>query len=1051
MVPVLLKGLTVNPADPFFFEFLVDTGDSGLKAGVDDEAIRKEGEKLARYFLASLTLPEKDQWVNLSPYEKDRMMTGELGETELGRDMLAQDYLLKQLTASFLHPDKGLGREFWQRVYAKADLSVLDIPANAFNKVWVVAEKADIFVKDRTVFVVNGHLKVLLESDYLAMRQDPAAGPNPPLQDDTDRALREVVVPEIEREVNEGANFANLRQVFYSVILATWYKRHLKESLLTRVYADKAKTAGVGRSDSLDPQAIYDRYVAAYKKGVVNLVRDDPGPDGESVPRRYFSGGEVLVPQDFAMSTAEHAARSLAGDLLSLQVRSQRTADVAQIKTSIYNDAEAAARGEQAPGGALFRAGVRLAGMAFIFGTGNNGFALDKHGNPVTDDGAIMELGHSIVLTPQGWVFRGRDNRGRRPELAAGESSFEQNFNGLGIARRFSRILDADRLIEAQLSLSAGETAAGLFELINRDLPVTDTGAIVRQKDAVDRVLRAITTALLREQETDVQASQVRVSLFVRQLAFDIGQALSSLLAQYHAQAWVRNFIMVSGIGENFAKPEAGSKLPDIFVSNIRTGVFTGLTSRGITDREAEEIADGVRRSSLTWQREVMAAALTGDDLEALGVGAGEAVYSLGYSVGGTKIGVAVLDRNGNIVYFLDQLWVSRDPALFIQEMIILGQKALQDKSIDRRAVIKTGVSFAGPVNAQTGVIGPDAPPNLPFLLGYNLPEEFRSAWANTLPPGDAAMSGTESRFPSYDKALERDGTMVMPMPAPGALDWYEVSAGEHQLHFGIYRGRGTQGLLYFQGAAGPRAKKVKFLDMETGRTDKRETEVRTPAGTLVADFTHHRGQVTLRWAFVQPGRVWRRAIDTGMQVLSGKTVPLSWFHANRDNSVLLPLTAGRRVALARPGDGKKSFFVEIADGRIRVTDEAGGAPKTWNRLRGLLRMDEQTVVLIQKADGAVHIQKMPGTFEVNVSSVPADAAMRSGEAAFNTVSDRGLPPGGIDMNTSRMDMSQKGTAMDMTFDPALLEEFRRGDFSGIRPVALSVTPLDAGAVFGIK
>jgi len=35
-----------------------------------------------------------------------------------------------------------------------------------------------------------------------------------------------------EKEVNEGRNFANLRQVFSGMILAVWYKHALKESLL---------------------------------------------------------------------------------------------------------------------------------------------------------------------------------------------------------------------------------------------------------------------------------------------------------------------------------------------------------------------------------------------------------------------------------------------------------------------------------------------------------------------------------------------------------------------------------------------------------------------------------------------------------------------------------------------------------------------------------------------------------------------------------------------------------------------------------------------------
>ena len=38
-----------------------------------------------------------------------------------GRDLLAQDYLLKQLAASLMYPEDELGKEFWGRVYQKAN------------------------------------------------------------------------------------------------------------------------------------------------------------------------------------------------------------------------------------------------------------------------------------------------------------------------------------------------------------------------------------------------------------------------------------------------------------------------------------------------------------------------------------------------------------------------------------------------------------------------------------------------------------------------------------------------------------------------------------------------------------------------------------------------------------------------------------------------------------------------------------------------------------------------------------------------------------------
>src|ERR1700733_3851915 len=170
--PVIIKGLTVHKDNPFLFDFIVDVGQDNMSG----EPLKKEGEKLIKYFLASLAIPDKDVWVNLSPYEKNRMIPEALGQTDMGRDLLEQDYILKQITASLIYPEKQLGKEFWSRVYAKAQkqFGTTQIPVNTFNKVWIMADKAEVFEHNQTAFVVDSHLKVMLEEDYLALRKHSA-------------------------------------------------------------------------------------------------------------------------------------------------------------------------------------------------------------------------------------------------------------------------------------------------------------------------------------------------------------------------------------------------------------------------------------------------------------------------------------------------------------------------------------------------------------------------------------------------------------------------------------------------------------------------------------------------------------------------------------------------------------------------------------------------------------------------------------------------------------------------------------------------------------
>jgi len=169
-VPVMLRGIQLQPDKPLEFGFLIDSGNTGL-AG---DALKQQTEQLVKYFLTALTVPDEHLWVNLSPGEDNRVIPEDFGITAMGRDLLAQDYILKQLTASLIHPDQELGKEFWKRVSDKVreQFNGADIPTDAFSRVWVVPDKALVLENNGTAFIAESRLKVLLEEDYHAMHDN---------------------------------------------------------------------------------------------------------------------------------------------------------------------------------------------------------------------------------------------------------------------------------------------------------------------------------------------------------------------------------------------------------------------------------------------------------------------------------------------------------------------------------------------------------------------------------------------------------------------------------------------------------------------------------------------------------------------------------------------------------------------------------------------------------------------------------------------------------------------------------------------------------------
>ena len=83
------------------------------------------------------------------------------GLTEMGRDLLAEDYMLKQITASLIYPEGETGKKFWKRIYEEAEkkFGTTNIPVNTFNKVWIVPEKAVVYenAKAGTAYVVEAN------------------------------------------------------------------------------------------------------------------------------------------------------------------------------------------------------------------------------------------------------------------------------------------------------------------------------------------------------------------------------------------------------------------------------------------------------------------------------------------------------------------------------------------------------------------------------------------------------------------------------------------------------------------------------------------------------------------------------------------------------------------------------------------------------------------------------------------------------------------------------------------------------------------------------
>lgn len=353
-IPALLKGLFVPRDTLLKLQFTVDSGHDNSESSVE----RKNSEKLIDYFLSCLATKQKDFWVNLSEYESNRMVPDVLDGTQIGRDMLAQDCLLKQLTSSLLHPDTETGRSYWQEVYRRANklFGTTSIPVTCYHKVWMQPSSASVYSTDlptkiddstanilkpyakkkgRFAFITEAKIMVKCEEDYYAIKANMKA--EELKKDNTISAERnslynfitpifkDIILPEIEDEVNNGLNFSPIRQVVHSLILSKWFKEEFSDmadynSLVNTGLPNKYRptfkhsslkgksqsiindspeqirpkenTIGsLNASDVLDNQKFHEIYSKLYKEGLFRVVRREvDSQTGNIMTRIYFSG-----------------------------------------------------------------------------------------------------------------------------------------------------------------------------------------------------------------------------------------------------------------------------------------------------------------------------------------------------------------------------------------------------------------------------------------------------------------------------------------------------------------------------------------------------------------------------------------------------------------------------------------------------------------------------------------------------------------------------------------------------------------------------------------
>lgn len=280
--------------------------DKGDRRNPQQPQAQKTAAALMEYFQVGITLPDSAFWVNLRPDGEGEIIDPLLEKTDLGRIFLETDLALKKDLAGAISPATADGRKYWNKLYARAEalFGTREVVIPTLTRPWIVPGEIIVRQSAESVYVYKAILNVKLEQDHLQNSKEYTFDDQRmrELNEYSTQLARELVLPGLTRKVNSSKTYAAFRQVFYSLILAKWYKQNFKGT--SAEYAERIETRNLSGLSSKAPwskESYFEAYRTSFSEGEYNS-RENVSTAKGTVIRNCTSGGispEIMSGVDF--------------------------------------------------------------------------------------------------------------------------------------------------------------------------------------------------------------------------------------------------------------------------------------------------------------------------------------------------------------------------------------------------------------------------------------------------------------------------------------------------------------------------------------------------------------------------------------------------------------------------------------------------------------------------------------------------------------------------------------------------------------------------------
>ncbi|WP_433830871.1 hypothetical protein ACQP2E_12005 [Actinoplanes sp. CA-015351] len=225
----------------------------------------EKAQLISDSFFTWLALTPEKFWVNLNPDEPNRIMDSTFGKTDAGRVLLEADLKMKQDFAQAMNPEKALGKKFWDATQLKDGLPCLHSIRN-----WIEPAPAQVREQDGGIYILDAPLKLSsVPQEFTVQPPGEACKPTESQIKHNQEVVEELIVPEVERLINNDPAYADLRRVYTSRVAAEWIR--LQDAKKATDYRSIINSDNVAkwpiRGEKWDFNETWQRYLKSYKEG----------------------------------------------------------------------------------------------------------------------------------------------------------------------------------------------------------------------------------------------------------------------------------------------------------------------------------------------------------------------------------------------------------------------------------------------------------------------------------------------------------------------------------------------------------------------------------------------------------------------------------------------------------------------------------------------------------------------------------------------------------------------------------------------------------------